>query len=886
MCRLSTIWGTIFAMLLLVCGCTAEPFDEYGVGDEVLVSFQPSLDLDITTRAISDGQSISELIVVVYDGEDDHEVLRKTYTWEEAAQDGVSLSLVKGYTYNILFWAQHKDVYTISDKGEVSIDYTSYLNGGFAQMENLDAFHSLRNITINGNGQEEIELTRLLGQINFGSEVQPDATFPCVVTFTGMVTGYNFLTGEATRATEPQVFTYTDFPTTEQLTTADGKTYYYVASAYLFPATVDVAYQLGEVTHDFKNVAVGANKRINVLGDIVTQPVTMDKWDGKTITTPTANAEGNYEIATCAELLGLDQITPPSGKVFITNDLDFDNHPAPSLHNLNGVTIDGGEEGHTLMNLNLGNALFGDATNLTVKNLTIDGVTISSANNATPTHVGTLVNTLMDGGAFSNVTVKNANVATNNGAAGGMVGYIKRANDTDAGFEVTFDNCHVAGNTVNGTLSEGHFVGLLRGYDNNEVLTFNSNCTKDQVESEASERSVADYASPYVEGNEACWVASTDFTNYNGWLGTQEFFRAPVYYGGKSDANRFVLKWDGVTKVEPVKINNNEYAIYSAFDLAYLQGKTPTRVNFKENVDLNGDRNSKTNPFTPIGSIKYLDGEEHTLYNLYVEVDDMGGFIASAAGESTHENLTFENSAVVVHFVVLGSEDRGYAGTLTPVVWSGTNYVVSNINVNNSYVFGLGKIGGLIGFIDGGTTGSTIKDCTVTGTTVKNEKGKTQELFEKSVAGATVSTRFYAHGEAGGLIGMLMGNSDIDNCHVTNSTMDCYGEQNYTQKVFYFFTVTVQGRHVNNFIGDIRTAGYWIGDKQYTNVVTIDGCSATNNTYITADGKRKDEFSRKASLGVTAVSTNLVGEPYYLNVYKIVQVDPKGSVKIDGVEFL
>ncbi len=445
---------------------------------------------------------------------------------------------------------------------------------------------------------------------------------------------------------------------------------------------------------------------------------------------------------------------------------------------------------------------------------------------------------------------------------------------------VNISNCHINNSTIDGTLSEGHFVGLLRGYDNNETLTFEADCS-------VGDNNTIDYASMYKDGNEGEWLAANDYSNFNGWLGNEECYRAIVKYG----ENRFVPKWDGTIKITPLT-ENSTTVIYSAFDLADLQGKNFTNVVFKENVDLGGNREAKTNSFTPIGSIKYLDGGNYTLYNLYVEVDDMGGFISQAVGESTHENLTFENSSVVVHFVTLNGEDRGYAGTLTPAVWSGTNYVVSNIKVNNGYVFGLGKIGGLIGFIDSGTTGSTVKDCTVTGTTVKNEKGKTQELFEKSAAGATVSMKFYAHGEAGGLIGMLMGNSAISNCHVTNSTMDCYGEADQSQQVtvlFFPVKVTVQGRHVNNFIGDIRTAGYWIGDEQYPNIVTIDNCSATNNTYITTDGKRKDEpfdFSFRSGWSTTTNTTNLVGTVYYLNVVKIVQVDPKGSVKIDGKDFM
>lgn len=101
---------------------------------------------------------------------------------------------------------------------------------------------------------------------------------------------------------------------------------------------------------------------------------------------------------------------------------------------------------------------------------------------------------------------------------------------------VTFDDCHVTETTVSGTQSEGHFVGLFRGYDNKETLQFNNNCT---LTLSATVRSADEFVSPYREGNEGAWLADNDYSKYDAWLGDEECYRGTVMYG----ANRFIPCW-------------------------------------------------------------------------------------------------------------------------------------------------------------------------------------------------------------------------------------------------------------------------------------------------------------------------------------------------------
>lgn len=217
----------------------------------------------------------------------------------------------------------------------------------------------------------------------------------------------------------------------------------------------------------------------------------------------------------------------------------------------------------------------GDVTDITIKNLNIEETTVTNTS-ANVTHVGVLVNTLKGSNTFSNIHIKSSSVSTQNGAAGGIVGYISRKepNNREETLTVTFDNCHITETTINGTQSEGHFVGLLRGYDNGEILQFNNNCTLTLSQT----ATVADgFVSPYREGNEGAWLASNDYTKYNGWLGDEECYRGTVMYGDK----RFIPCWDGATKITPLTEGTTKL-IHSAFDLAFCKTQQELKLHLSQ----------------------------------------------------------------------------------------------------------------------------------------------------------------------------------------------------------------------------------------------------------------------------------------------------------------
>lgn len=832
--------------------------DEYAT-----VTFDADLDAGIESRAISDGQSVNKIDVLVFDGNTLVQRISEQ-NFNPAGGNNLKLRLLSNRTYSVLFWAYNgaNSAYTLSDAGTVSVDYNSYATiTNFGNIEQLDAFYAKESVTISGdNSSQNVTLTRPLAQVNFADDATKpvNGTHTCEITYTALPKEFNLHNGNVTSSAENVKFTFSNF--TDEELIVDGTTYYYVASNYIFvpqdgkvSANCVLKASGTEVTNKTVNdIVIAANKRTNICGTIVQAPE--DKWDGS-VTLPLTTDENNrYIISATANLAWLAQngaTLEPNRTFVITKDLDMNNKSLQTVKLPAGSTVEGGE--HTIKNLSInGGGLFGDVTNLTVNNLIVDGLTMSGA----ATHVGALVNTLKGSGAFAGVAVKNVTVTTTNGAAGGFVGYVVRKSEKERTetLSLTFSNSTIENATIAGSKSEGKFVGLLSGYDNAETVSFDATC------SVADNVTVADFTSPYREGNEGAWLATTDYSKYSGWLGDETYNRGTVNYGGI----RFIPCWDGSKTVEPLTDATGAKLIYSAFDLAKLQGGSHTSVIFKENVDLGGDKANK-NLFKPINTISKLDGENHSLYNLNIYYENwVVGFVLGTYGDTEHKNLHFVNSSVRAK--MKGDEVQVYVGTLNPYIQH--KYVVNNVTVANGYLFGLCKVGGLIGFVTSESSASLdCKNCSVKETTIENIESSTFDRFGNNL----VYADFYPQGEVGGLIGAIMNDVTISQCEVSDCNINCYGQDmKYATILIEGLNglFAVPGRHVNGFIGDIRTVN---GD-----VITLTNCKSQNNTF----GKRAQDSHYS--------DCDLVGRCYYINIglnlyiTKIGLFDTKGKFIVNG----
>ena len=846
--------------ILSFSACSNDDYLQQTMGENVSVTFRPTLKGELNTRAIGDAAGIDRLTIVVYEGTQTlSKKLSYSEDWDIAKRNGITLTLIEGHSYKILFWAENSvnTAYTLTNDGKITVDYNGYIDGGFAKMEEMDAFCGTSSITVGSkkNENKQIELSRPLAQLNFADNttLPEQGTHQTVVTFHGVPTSFNPFTGIVEMSNTDVVFTFADFPA--ETLSVDGSSYYYLSSNYFFApqtgtisnmsATIDLQNTDGISIKEIEvpDITLEKNKKTNILGSIVQQPETWSVWDGEipkesTLTTDPEN-QNRYIIDEADDVAWLSvqenaQSLAANSTFIMTVDVDMNNGSGLAAIQLpSGSILDG--DGHTIKGLQLENALLGDVTDITVKNLTIEETTVANTS-ADVTHIGVLVNTLKGSNTFSNIHIKSSSVSTQNGAAGGIVGYISRKdpNNREETLTVTFDDCHVTETTVSAAQSEGHFVGLFRGYDNKETLQFNNNCT---LTLSATVRSADEFVSPYREGNEGAWLADNDYSKYDAWLGDEECYRGTVMYG----ANRFIPCWDGITKITPLTDGTTKL-IYSAFDLANCAGTNPGTIKFMQHVDM-GAKN-----FAPLTNISKLLGEYMTIYNLKVETTfntnswDGGGFIRRC-GTATIQNITFNNANVKVTHAE-GSDGDAYASIVCGTAEG--NNTLENVKVIGGKLYGCNKMGGLAGYITG-TFSAT--GCVVDGLSIENYDSGGKDSFG-----------FKANGEVGGAFGFIAANATISGCYVKNTTLNCVGVNN--GKVF--LTKKYAGRHVNEFIGDIRTT------SGQTITITYDEKNFSNNTYK----NRKDQYSQ----------CKYIGHCYYtsISVLGIGITDTMGKVYVNG----
>ena len=888
---------TLTLALLAFFACSNDEFSSLDGSKEATVTFYPTLAEEAGTRTIGDATGIDSLTVAVY--ENGAKVFSIDEDWIIAKRDGVSLTLIEGRTYNILFWAENSTntAYELTDDGNITVNYDGYKDGGFVKMEQMDAFCGTSSVTVGAQKEEskQIELSRPLAQFNFADKATPPVTgtHQAVVTFANLPAEYNPFTGEITSTTNA-TFTFTDFPT--ETLKIDNIDYYYLSSNYFFaPGAIKATLNFKNVDGtgikqvELTDIALEKNKKTNVLGTIVQQPSAWSVWDGSTKTEPAVDAQKRYIIDEASDIawLGENAQNLENNRTFmLTTDINMDAKSGLSPINLPTGSIIEGDE-HTIKGVRLGGALFGDATNLTVNNLAVDDITISGATS----HVGTLVNTLKGSSTFTNVTVKNASATTTNGAAGGFVGYIVRTSEKERNetLNVSFNGCKLNNVQVSASASAGKFVGLLSGYDNNESLSFDAGCEADAT------TTVADYVSTYTKANNSAWVTSDVTDKYNGWLGAETYRRAKVTFAGV----RLAPKWDGETYTPVADLllyggASGKYEVQSPFDLAGVRNATnsPSALYLMENVDMYGQgadgkynvpsvwtqsayTSEDDNYFMSFSSIVYLDGNNKGIYNLNINTQKVsptlyyGGFIQSTSGTTTHKNIQFHNSCVVVPLVVYKNEDKGSAGMLVSNI-AGDSYTMDNVHTYGCKIFALQKVGGLAARV--AATNATIKNISVNDGYIENYIcTNNKENFSKTAASVTVSASFYSYGEIGGMFGFVEQNTTIDNAQVKGTTIYAYGQDDVTatlsgNKFLVAIAKTlglykVPGRHVGTFIGDVRTTASGGGTITMTNI------SVDSNTKCT---NRWDKHNNKCET---------IGLVYYLNYS-----DDTGTVNYNGTK--
>jgi len=650
------------------------------------------------------------------------------------------------------------------------------------------------------------------------------------------------------------------------------------------------------------------------------------KWTVDDLAVP-QSSDGWMQISTDKELAFLLEFGSTAGEKFrLMNDLDMSQSSIADLltseigvEKFENFEFDGNDKTISGLVLPWAGGLFSRVNNVKIYDLTLSGCTVGSESNVSnllgsgsligsasgdvtvtgvtvnacavsaPCKVGGFVGEVTDAACtFTNCKVVDTNVKTLyfkgvSGWCGGFVGFVGRSEEVNGSLKVsvTAESCSVSGGKVQAhmesdTRYSGTFLGTLNGYDYNEVFCMN-NCTVSTT-FEGLDSKASSFVSIFPDRK----------------VGGHKYMEGYVYFDGLN----YAVPWDGTTETKPALVDGT-YKVYTAAELAWFQGKTETtnRIHVCRDIDLGG------HVFEPIKEAKYVDGQKKDgtnseIRNLKINFKHVGksegydkngyggAFINWANTNGTeHKNLDFIGADVYVSHCdqypddlsEAGQYGNGYAATLCSRINSGT-YTVSNIHCYDGKIDGVCKMGGLLG---GSWATLTVDNCSVENYYIQNhEVNCINKYYKEAASGAvTCEAEFYTEGECGGLIGFICKNSTVSNCSVNNTKIKCYGQKD--QNVSFdgslgglLGTMLIPGRHVNQFIGDIRTQS-----SDENNPVTVDIVEpvVSGNIYVGSgymyDKKNDDtELSADDSRATTydynhswsSTSTPYVGCAYYV----------------------
>ena len=344
------------ALTLLAVSCNKEQMAEVPDGQLVDVTFTAALPGEMATKAIGDGMTAKNLYVSVYenDAEKTKLDLDKTATFTDLKTQ-VTFSLVKGKTYNFVFWAQAAEgaPYDVTDLKNIKISY----EGAEANDEKRDAFYATRKeLKVNGALTETIKLYRPFAQVNFGTADYEAAVaagvepVKSVFTATDVATVFDTFEAEGKGAKDVVTFTESALPG-ETLVTKAGD-YKWMTMNYILPMGKQDAKHISNVTAEFipetgitvkassPQTPVQNNYRTNILGNLLTSQVIFNIEIVPIFNEP----DNDIDLVNIKNVESLKALFATGGEAILTEDLVLDKTVAVEtgkevLLDLNGKTI-------------------------------------------------------------------------------------------------------------------------------------------------------------------------------------------------------------------------------------------------------------------------------------------------------------------------------------------------------------------------------------------------------------------------------------------------------------------------------------------------------------------------------------------------------------------
>ena len=746
------------AAVLLTGACSIDERTSGGNGDEAMLTLNMGLDGAVQTRAIGDGSGANHLIYAVFDETgtriEDIKQVSKDVTFPTTE----TITLAKGQTYKIAFWAQNKDcaAYNVSDDMVVTINY----DGASSNDETRDAFFKTVEVTVTGDAELDVELTRPFAQINVGVTTEDwNAAVAAGITITESNAVVNqaastlYLIDGTVDNSVNVTFNFANIPGPDEALSVDldgegPEDYKYLSMNYILPydaTTGDASTTLEDLEFTFRSeqgdvielnqgldaVPVQRNWRTNIVGQILSGDLSLnisidpgfngnnnhEIWDGsaeKPETDP--NNENTYLITTPAELAWVaEQVNSKtqnfSGKTIkLMNDIDLSGSywtPVGNVNDYPTVTFKGTFDGQ----------------NHVISNLTASD---DAAKYAAAGLFGSIT------GTVKNVTLKNVNIRSTH-YAGAVVGY----SSTNG---ATIENCHVDGGTIT-TVPE--YTGSA--YDNGDKAggIIGYYVTDDKV-TNCSAKNLTITAYRDLGGIVGCGPQSgmtTDCSveniilvqdNTNGY--ETEAVTTVGALGGR-DVTNGNQPYDGrfasaVTKKVVGNISDAQNLINA------LQSDAPVNITLTENVEVTDDLvvpadatlnlNGKTLTAKRIQAAK--DNSVIAITNGTVEFSGTGNGVELFAGNSTltldgvtlnASNLSgmavccggikypeWAGNTIVIRNSTINAEQNGAVGIQLE---NAHNLTIENSTINHDY-FGINQ--------NGTNPGSTItlKDCNISGT--------------------------------------------------------------------------------------------------------------------------------------------------------------------------
>jgi len=739
------------AAVLLTASCAKEDISSSIGGGEVEMTFTVDLQ-NLGSRAIGDygtGKEVNTLRVFVYDGETHLPDLNRTEPIVVGNTTTVSLPLIKGMTYNIVFWADRDGYYTYDPATKsISIDYSDVT----ANEEWRDAFckyvAAIDPATAKAEDRD-IVLTRPFAQLNAVTSDLDKIGKSGVTLSTSTVTldtysTLNLATGEVSGLTEDVTLVAGNILPNGHLSMN-----YLLAPAEGY--TTDIVLTI----ENNKNIDFGAsyhyvplkrNYRTNILGNLLTSETDfnvtidpafgvpdIDEWekvaDGVVLMNDT------YLITSLEGLKWFaketDGVTRAGGNTFkgktvqLGVDIDLENNPWIPIAS-NGVfegVFDGCD--HTIKNLKVEVAdktpvgLFAHAKN--VKNLKLENVDVRGHYKA-----GAVVG---DGlcAKIENCHVKNAYIEItplnedDGNHAGGIVGYlsaetvayVKNCSVTDANIVAYRDCGGIAGTANGGSMSPVVENNSLKNVevvanqldpyyaekDANAGEVVGRNPKSIDLTSNSCDNVHADVLKKNTEGH-------IEISNIAGI----SFFAELVDAGNTFAGETIKLENDIDVSAEnwnPIGDNRTDDAAFSGiFD---GQGHTINGAHISGDFCWNGDVYGSKEGW---GLFSVLDGA--TVKNLKIDEAVFGsytvisGSVAGYAQDTTFENIDISNSKIAGY--------NWYTGGV--VGWASGNCTFKGINLDNTVEVGSlwdshgQNAGGIAGGVSE-TSNITIEDCNI-----------------------------------------------------------------------------------------------------------------------------------------------------------------------------